>query len=1010
MQTIGRASWHVLLLALLVSGRTGLTSGQEQNASATQQYSAAVAMQNRGDYRSAAEQWVKFIDAFKTDSRCDRAFHYLGVCYLKTNQLDLARQCFEIVVKHYPKFDLLDATYYCLGSTLYNLGQSGKTALYDAAADAFEAVITKYPRSELVSQALFHRGECFYQRGKKQEAAETYTQWLTKFPGDKRAADVLYALGVSQEELGQSAEAGKSYDQFLGKYPKNSLAAEVTVRRAAILAQEQKYARAATLYASISAKWPQSKLLAVAGLAGGKCYYLAGNFAAAQKVLAQLVAADGPSLGEAAHWLLRSLLKGGKAAEAAATAERLLPKLADGPQAAQVRLDRADAVYELPGRRGESVALYAAIAAEHPQASVAPEALYLAGFAALGMGDYPTALRHATAFLTAYPHSKLVADATYVEAESHLQLGHFAEAEKCFGQLLQKYPAQADAETWQVHRGLSLYLQKKYAETIDWLQPKLANLQGPEALAEANYLLGGSQVELKQFEAAAKSLEASLAAAPKWRQADQSLLLLAQADGELHRDQQAKMALRRLITDFPESHVLDRAHYRLGELAYAGGDLPAATAEYGQVVDRWPRSPLVPRALYGLGWTKLGQNDYASAERLFDTMLEKYPHNKLAPRARYARGIARHQRKDFSSAIDDVQALLAADPTPAEKSDARYLLGLCHTGLKHYDEAAASFQAILHNDPQYPGADKVLYEWAWALEQQDKQKEAAEVFARLAAEHADSPLAAEAQYHMGESAYQSDRFHEAVAAYRTALVKAGRSAWGEKVAHKLGWSYFQQGDFVHAQQTFHEQRTIWPAGPLSGDAAFMEAESLAKQRKFTEALATYEQVKNPAGKDFPVLTLLHAGQAAGELKQWGKCRDWLAKCIAQFPDSPYLPEARCEQARAQQNLGQLDNALALYQKVIAGTGREAAARSQFGIGEIQFQQKKYVEAKKSFFKVAYGYSYPRWQAAATYQSGRCFEALGMKGEAIKQYRELLEKYPQSDQAPPAKRRIAELQK
>ncbi len=1010
MQTIGRASWRIWFLALLVSGPTGPASGQEGSASATQHYSGAVTLQNRGDYRLAAEQWVKFIDTFKTDSRCDRAFHYLGVCYLKTNQLDLARQCFEIVVKYYPKFDLLDATYYCLGSTLYNMGQSGKAELYDAAADAFETVISKYPQSELVSQALFHRGECFYHRGKKQEAAETYSQWLAKFPGDKLAAEVLHALGVSQEELGQNAEAGKSYDQFLEKYPKNSLAAEVTVRRAALLAQDRKYAQAAALYASVSAKWPQSKLLPVAGLAGGKCYYLAGNFAAAQKLLAQIVAADGLSLGEAAHWLVRSLLKEGEPAEAAATAARLLPKLAGDPQAARLSMDRADAVYEVPGRRGESVALYAAIATQYPKASMAPEALYLAGFTALGQGDYPTALRHAAAYLAAYPHGTWVAEATYVEAESRLQLGQFAQAEKCFGELLQKYPAGADAETWQVRRGLSLYLQKKYAETTGWLQPKLAKLHAPDALAEANYLVGSSQVELKQFGAAAKSLEASLAAGPKWRQADQALLLLAQAEGELHRGQQAQTALRRLVAEFPESQVLDRAHYRLGELAYAGGDLPAATAEYQQVVDRWPQSSLVPRALYGLGWAKLSQNDYPSAERLFDTMLGKFPKDKLAPRARYARGIARHQRKDFGPAIDDVQALLAADPTPAEKSDARYLLGLCQTGLKQHAEAAASFQAILHDDPKYAGADKVLYELAWALKQQDQQKEAGEVFSRLAAEHADSPLAAESQYHLGESAYQSGQYQNAVAAYRAALPKAGRGAWGEKVAHKLGWAYFRLDDFAGAQQAFHAQRTTWPEGPLSGDAAFMEAESLAKQRKFAEALATYEQVKNPAGQDLPMLALLHAGQAAGELKQWEKSREWLTKCVAQFPESPYVPEALCEQAWAQQNLGQLDEALALYQKVIAGTGREAAARSQFGIGEIQFQQKKYVEAKKSFFKVAYGYSYPRWQAEATYQSGRCFEALGMKEEAIKQYRELLEKYPQSDQSPQAKQRIEELRK
>ena len=943
MQTISRAAGRALLVALLLSGLTGRANGQEKSASATQQYSAAIALQNRGDFPHAAQQWVAFIDRFKTDARCDRAFHYLGLCYLKTNQLELARQCFEIVVKQYPEFELLDATYYHLGSTLYNEARWGKIELYDAAADAFQSVVTKYPKSELVSQALFHRGECFYHRGKREQAAATYSQWLAKFPGDKLAADVLHALGVSQEELGDNAGAGKSYERFLAKYGAHPLAAEVTVRRAALLAQERNYAQAGLLYASVSTKWPQSKLRAVAGLAGGKCYYLAGNFAAAQKLLAQVVAADGPALGEAAHWLVRSLSKGGKPAEAAAQAERLLPKLGGSPEAAQVSLDRAEALSELPERRGEAVALYAAIAAKYPHAAAAPEALYMAGFAALGKGDYATALRYAAAFPVAYPHSALVADAAYVEAESHLQLGHLSQAERCFAALSRKYPRHADAETWQVRRGLLLFLQNKYKETIDWLQPKLDKLHGREALAEAN-------------------------------------------------------------------HLLERAHYRLGELAYGGGDFTTAAAEYQQVIDRWPQSLLVPRALYGLGWMKLRQNDFAGGEQLFDRMLAKYPRDKLAPRARYARGIARHQRKEFGPAMEDVRALLAADPTPKEKSDARYLLGLCQAGLKQDAEAAASFQAILRDDPKYAGADKVLYEWAWTLKRQDKQQEAVELFSRLAAEHADSPMAAEAQYHRGEAAYEAGRFQGAAAAYRTAMQKAGPDAWGEKVTHKLGWSYFRSGDFAHAQATFHAQRMTWPAGELSGDAAFMEAEALLKQAKFAEALAVYEQVKNTTGKDFPLLTLLHAGQAAGGLKQWAKSRDWLTKCIAQFPDSTYLPEMLFEQGRAEQNLGQADAAMGLYQKVIASTEGEPAARAQLGIGEIQFQRKKYGEAKECFFKVAYGYGYPRWQADAMFQSAGCFEALGMKREAIKQYREVLEKYPHCDQSPRAKQRIEQLGK
>ena len=66
---------------------------------------------------------------------------------------------------------------------------------------------------------------------------------------------------------------------------------------------------------------------------------------------------------------------------------------------------------------------------------------------------------------------------TYIAAESHLQSSQFAEAEKLFAELLQKYPHHADAEAWKVRCGLSLYLQKKYAETVALLQPILAELR-----------------------------------------------------------------------------------------------------------------------------------------------------------------------------------------------------------------------------------------------------------------------------------------------------------------------------------------------------------------------------------------------------------------------------------------------------------------------------------------------------------------------------------------------------
>ncbi len=1043
-----------LILALLLIGPvwTGTAApahSQEKTDAGTRQYAAAVALQNRGVYDLAADEWAKFIENFKTDPRVDRAYHYLGICQLKSNKPDQALAAFETVIKNYPKFEMLESSYLYLGVTQYTIARGGKVEMYDQAAETFKSQLTKFPKGKHVAQAIFYRAECLYARGKKKEAAALYAALVQKFPKHELLPDALYALGVTSEELDQPAAAGKAYAQFLKQFPKNRLVTEVqmregetlfvakqykaaaerfaaaaaakgfamadhaTVRQAASLAKLNQFAEAAALYASVPVKFAKSQYIGLSNLAGGKCYYLAGDFAKARSLLEKALPTGGNSAAEAAHWIARSLLKENKPADALAVVEKALPAVGKSPFAGQLLMDRADAVYEIPKRRGESAAMYAAVAAKYPKESIGPQALYMAGFAALGSGDYQASLKYANEFLAKHADDSLAADVTYVAAESDLQLNQPAEAEKLYATLLEKYPDHADAEVWKVRRALALYLQKKYQETIAALEPVLADVRTPGAVAEAQYLIGGSQAELKQYEAAVKSLTASLAADPKWRQADDTLLVLANAYRQLDDLAKAKSQIGKLIAQFPKSRLLDQAHYRLGEYCYAGGDLKKAVAEYRKVVTGWPKSSVLSHALYGLGWAELSLKDYAAADKTLSSLVEKFPNDKLIARARYARGMARQQLGNFGPAVEDLQAMLAADPSAEEKSDARYVLGLSQVGLKKYAEAVATFGALLKDDPKYAGADKTLYELAWALQSSGKQNEAAKTFGRLIKEFPESPLAAESSYHVGEHQYKKEKYQKAAIAYHKAMTEAGSSPLGEKATHKLGWAYFHLDKFKDAQESFAYQRATFPKGSLAADATFMAAECLFKQGQFQEALDVYAQVKNPSGENFKALTLLHSAQAAAQLKEWQKSLDLLAKCVEQFPDSPHMPQFLYEQGWAQQNLGDTDGATKTYEQVIAKVGEaktnaEVAARAQFMIGEILFQKKKHADAVKAFFKVIYGYGYPTWQANASYEAARCFEVLGKKTQAIKLYQELIEKYPKSDKLPSAKERLETL--
>jgi TolA-binding protein len=200
----------------------------------------------------------------------------------------------------------------------------------------------------------------------------------------------------------------------------------------------------------------------------------------------------------------------------------------------------------------------------------------------------------------------------------------------------------------------------------------------------------------------------------------------------------------------------------------------------------------------------------------------------------------------------------------------------------------------------------------------------------------------------------------------------------------------------------------------------MHAESLFKQQKYDAADAAFSQAlaRRPSSEEFVTLGLLHAGQAAAQLKKWDESLRRLSELTAKFPESSHVPEALYEQGWAKHNQRKFGEALKIYEAAAAkAPAREVGARARFMAGEVLFEQGNHKDAVRSFFQVAYGFSETSapesirtWQAAALYESGRCFEVLKDIEQAKKLYKELLDKYPQSDKVDLAKRRLTELQK
>jgi TolA-binding protein len=1064
---LGLLLWTALWTALLAPAQAA-----ESSAEAKALYADAANFQNNGAFDLAVDEWQKFLKAFPEDPLAGKAQHYLGVCHLQLKQYPEAVAAFEVVQAKYPTSELLEDTLLNLGWCRYTLAGKGEAAQYPKAAETFEILLKQYPKGKFVDQALYFLGEANYQQGKKAEAVAAYERLVKEQEKSSLRCDALYALGVAQEELGKFPEAGTAYDAFLQHCAESELATEVRMRKAETvlqagdyvaaekmfgevatvpefaladhamyrqafcLAKLEKFADAGALYAKIVQQFPKSDRvnLTDAALAAGRCYYRGEQYEPAAQWFEQVVATENPAAPEAAHWLSRIYLR----SQQAAKAEQLAAKYAAAAPSeftVALKMDQADAVYDLPERRAESVPLYAKIAADHPQDPLAPQSLYNAAYTSLELKQYEASQQHAAAFLKAYPQEKLAPDVKYVLAECAMQQNKPAEAEALYRDLVTGHADHAEVDLWRNRLALSLYLQKKYADVVTFLSPLVANLKTPEQQAEAQYLVGVSQFYADQFAEAAVSLAAAYKSAPKWRQADETLLVLSRAQRRLEKTTEAIATVNLLISEFPDSKLLDQANYRLGEYRYALDEFKVAADQYQNVVSHFPQSTFVPYALYGKGWSHLKLKEFALASQAFTALLEGFRDHPLHAETLLARAMSRRQEGEFAGAIDDAAAFLKTNATPEQKADALYEKGLAEVGLKKNDAAAATFEAVLQENPQYAAIDKVLYELGWAMKSQDKAAQSLVYFAKLANEHGSSPLAAEAYFHVAEDQYEKKQYAEAAKTYALAKHKAAESnpsggELGEKTAYKLGWAHFQLKQYEPAFASFNEQLNTFPSGSLANDARFMRAECLFRQGKHQEAYPAYlDAVEHKASSPaMEVLALLHGGQSASQLKMWKESLALLAQIPEHFPETPYLAESLYESGWAKQNLAQPTEAMQDYTKAAEIVRTDVGARARFMLGELHFEQKNYAEAIKEFQRGMYGYGgdaappeTKNWQGKSGYEAGRCAEVqiaaakdaaakAKLVSDAKKFYGYVVEKHPQHELAAEAKKRLAVLAK
>jgi TolA-binding protein len=206
-----------------------------------------------------------------------------------------------------------------------------------------------------------------------------------------------------------------------------------------------------------------------------------------------------------------------------------------------------------------------------------------------------------------------------------------------------------------------------------------------------------------------------------------------------------------------------------------------------------------------------------------------------------------------------------------------------------------------------------------------------------------------------------------------------------------------------------------PDEKLALSAAYWRAEAAFRLGKYADAAERLQSLlDSPEIREQPWAgtATLRLAQTLAQLKKWPESREVAQSISSDYPGFEEQYEADYLIGRALVAEAQLDDARTMFAKVVAAeqaADSETAVMARFMLAETYFHQQDFAAALAEYRKTLDANRFPRWQAAALLQAGKCHEALGEWTAAGSAYEHLIDRFSDSPLSSEARSRATNAQ-
>ena len=287
--------------------------------------------------------------------------------------------------------------------------------------------------------------------------------------------------------------------------------------------------------------------------------------------------------------------------------------------------------------------------------------------------------------------------------------------------------------------------------------------------------------------------------------------------------------------------------YRIGKGAFDDGFYDLSRRNLKRLVSEYPDSELADRAQYHIGLGFFRQENYTAAVFEMQTLLQQYPDSGYRLAAGYYIAVSEQKNGRVLESVVLLEKLVAGQKNDPVLPHAWFALGEGCMLLKRYDRAGEAFSHILKTWSIHELVPFARMQYGLSLFRLRDYRGSAREFSLVINTGGRPELVPQAEYWLGESRYWLEEYAEARQRFANILSKWPQSEYAGDSKYRIAFSWLRQDEFETARTNFREFVAGWPKHAMIPEALLKLGWLAQRGGEYDVASKYYENVI----KNFP---------------------------------------------------------------------------------------------------------------------------------------------------------------